>query len=241
MLTLCIKKNPLMYTSKGAMRQIFPNPFNYPPVKPKLKNDTVPEKIQDILIGCLLGDCGGKMAKKAKNPCFAFKQSVKHIDYIYFIYFIFLHWGYAQPYAVPIIRKTTDSKGSTHGYVRFRTITTINLLKLYNMFYKLDSGKRIKIVPDNLKDFLTPRALAFWIMDDGSKGGKGILLHTNSFMYKEVLLLISILKDKFNIDSRPRKKYNRFIIYIEAKSVPTVIKLVKIYMHPTFYYKIGIC
>ena len=109
------------------------------------------------------------------------------------------------------------------------------------MFYKLDSGKRIKIVPDNLKDFLTPRALAFWIMDDGSKGGKGILLHTNSFMYKEVLLLISILKDKFNIDSRPRKKYNRFIIYIEAKSVPTVIKLVKIYMHPTFYYKIGIC
>ena len=93
MLTLCIKKNPLMYTSKGAMRQRFPNPFNYPPVKPKLENDTVPEKIQDILIGCLLGDCGGEMAKKAKNPCFAFKQSVKHIDYIYFIYFIFLHWG----------------------------------------------------------------------------------------------------------------------------------------------------
>jgi LAGLIDADG DNA endonuclease family len=77
-------------------------------------------------------------------------------------------------------------------------------------------------------------------MDDGSKAkGSGILLHTNSYTYEEVLLLISILKQKFNIDSNPRKKYDRFLIYIEVESVPIVVKLVKVYMHPFFYYKIG--
>jgi len=234
------KKDPVYYTTKGTIKKRFPNPFKYPSVKPKLKMDKVPEKIQDILIGCLLGDCGGEMGKGAKNPCFAFKQSVKHINYLYFLYFIFLHWGYVQPYVVPVIRTTSDSHGTVLGYVRFRTIATINLLKYYNMFYKYINGKRVKVVPSNIKYYLTPRALAYWIMDDGSKAkGSGILLHTNSYTYEEVLLLISILKQKFNIDSNPRKKYDRFLIYIEVESVPIVVKLVKVYMHPFFYYNIG--
>jgi hypothetical protein len=77
-------------------------------------------------------------------------------------------------------------------------------------------------------------------MDDGSKGSSGILLHTNSYTYEEVLLLINTLKNKFNIESTPRKKYNKFIIYIYAKSVPLVVKTVKSHMHPKFYYKLGI-
>jgi LAGLIDADG DNA endonuclease family protein len=77
-------------------------------------------------------------------------------------------------------------------------------------------------------------------MDDGSKEGSGVLLHTNSFTYEEVLLLISALKNKYNIESKPRKKYDKHIIYINSKSVPLLIKLVKVYMHPIFYYKIGI-
>jgi len=77
-------------------------------------------------------------------------------------------------------------------------------------------------------------------MDDGSKAGKGILLHSNSFKHEEVLFLINILKEKFNIESIARKKYNKHIIYIYAKSVPLLIKLIKVHMHPKFFYKIGI-
>ena len=82
------------------------------------------------------------------------------------------------------------------------------------MFYKDVNGNITKTIPIELYSYLTPRALAFWIMDDGSKQGKGILLHINSFKYEEVLFLINILKEKFNIESIARKKYNKHIIYI---------------------------
>lgn len=137
------------------------NPFNYPKTRVKFENEIIPEKIRDILIGSLLGDCGGEMVKKAKYPVFAFKQSVKHIDYLFYLYFIFLHWGYAHSFSVPKIRKSKDSKGNVHEYVRFRTIASPNLFKIYNLFYKEEDGKRIKIVPLNLELYLTPRALAY--------------------------------------------------------------------------------
>jgi LAGLIDADG DNA endonuclease family len=76
------------------------------------------------------------MQKKSINPCFSFKQSVKHIDYLFYIFFIFLHWGYTQSHSIPLIKYTKDSKGNKHKYVRFRTITSSNLLNIYNMFYK---------------------------------------------------------------------------------------------------------
>jgi hypothetical protein len=76
-------------------------------------------------------------------------------------------------------------------------------------------------------------------MDDGSKEKTGgILLHTNAFTYEEVLLLVCTLKRNFNIMSKPRKKYNRYIIYINSKSLPLVVKLVKNHIHPNFLYKI---
>jgi hypothetical protein len=36
-------------------------------------------------------------------------------------------------------------------------------------------------------------------MNDGSKEGSGVLIHTNGYTYKEVLLLIKILKNKYKI------------------------------------------
>ena len=46
------------------------------------------------------------------------------------------------------------------------------------MFYsKLNpDSNRIKIIPTNVFDLLTPIGLAFWHMDDGNKTSKGIHL-----------------------------------------------------------------
>ena len=43
------------------------------------------------------------------------------------------------------------------------------LFKLdYDLFYKVDLVRREKRVPKNIGEFLTPRALAYWFMDDGT-------------------------------------------------------------------------
>lgn len=51
------------------------------------------------------------------------------------------------------------------------------------MFYvKLSSTThKIKVIPKNIFDVLTPIGLAFWLMDDGNKTGRGIHLNTNAF------------------------------------------------------------
>ena len=44
-----------------------------------------------------------------------------------------------------------------------------------------------KIVPENIAELLTPRSIAFWIMDDGQQVKKGgVTLCTDSFKSDEI-------------------------------------------------------
>ena len=80
------------------------------------------------------------------------------------------------------------------------------------MFYK----NNIKRVPDSIGEYLTPLALAIWLMDDGAKVGKGVKFCTNSFSYNDCLILIKALNDNFNIKSSVQSAgaNNQYIIYI---------------------------
>jgi hypothetical protein len=53
-------------------------------------------------------------------------------------------------------------------------------------------------------------------MDDGCKLGSGLKLATNSFQYDEVLYLINLLLNKYNIKSTIQKTgvANQYHIYI---------------------------
>jgi len=51
-----------------------------------------------------------------------------------------------------------------------------------------------KKIPDNIYELFTPIALAHWIMGDGAKLNKSIILCTNSFSLREVIILINVLK-----------------------------------------------
>jgi len=63
------------------------------------------------------------------------------------------------------------------------------------MFYVLNT----KIVPINIYDLLTPRGLAFWIMDNGSRQGAGLYLSTYSFSNEDMDRLMFTLQDKFGL------------------------------------------
>ena len=112
------------------------------------------------------------------------------------------------------------------------------------MFYKFDieSNKFLKIVPLNIEEYLTPLALAIWFMDDGSKLEPGVRIATNNFTLNEVQFLCDILYKKYNLIATVHSggKDKGFVLYINKKSVPLFISLVKIYMHPSLYYKLGI-
>ena len=65
-------------------------------------------------------------------------------------------------------------------------------------------------------DHLTPLALAIWVMDDGSKDGSGIRISTNCFKKEEILILLKVLKDKYDITANLRQQ---FVISIPKKEM----------------------
>lgn len=228
------KQNPLEYTQRGKLRN--PNNGRFTPgTKQKHRTGATPQKILDFLIGGLLGDASGELYSTSKTPIFSFKQSVKHAEYLYYLYLIFLYWGYTS-LNVPLPTKTKDGAGNTHEYLRFRTFAIPSLSWIYYMFYP----NGLKVVPHNIGDYFNSRVLAVWIMDDGSWVGSGILLHCNSFSLSDVQRLVELLKDKFQFKASIRAKGNNHIIYIHAESIPALRNLVKPHMIKFFYYKLGI-
>jgi hypothetical protein len=77
-------------------------------------------------------------------------------------------------------------------------------------------------------------------MGDGSNLGPGIKIGTDSFSIKECVLLINILNIKYNINCTIHLNKDKPRIYILADSKDKLISLIKPYMIPSMYYKLGI-
>ena len=97
-----------------------------------------------------------------------------------------------------------------------------------------------KFVPYNISEYLTPLALAIWIMDDGCKVGKGLKFSTNSFSYNECLILVKALNDNFNLKASVQSagSNDQHVIYIWKESMNDLRNIVSPYIIPEMRYKI---
>lgn len=107
------------------------------------------------------------------------------------------------------------------------------------MFY---NDSRIKIIPSNIREILTPVGLAYWIMDDAHyhKATGGVYLSTNCFSLVEVLLLVNLLKDKFNLKCKAHKSLEQHKIYLYPSQISKLRSLVTPYLHSTLKSKVGL-
>jgi len=118
--------------------------------------------------------------------------------------------------------------------ILIQTIQHQEFEKYYEKFYY--NGK--KVIPKDIQNILTPFGLAVWYMDDGSKikDSRGLVLCTDSFSTNENLLLVDVLKNKFNIISNLRNSSNRICIY--GDEVDKFFDLIKDYIIPSMHYKL---
>lgn len=145
--------------------------------------------------------------------------------------------GYITPKNLKIqYRIGTNCKKRYYYKSVTNTYTSFNWI--YDSFYK-DS---IKFVPVDLDIYLTPLALAIWIMGDGSKASAGCKQSTNSYTKSDCDKICYILKTKFNIYSSVNSAGvpNQWVIYIWKNSLPTLISIVKPYMVTSMHYKLHI-
>lgn len=197
--------------------------------------------LNDIIIGLLLGD--GHIQKRSivGNSRFIYAQSslrIHHLNYFYHILDLF------KPYLSKefILKEKlfTDKRtNKKYGSVSFTTLS-LSCFNFYrSIFY---DSNNLKIVPLEIKKLLTPRGLAYWIMDDGSIQNKGLHLNTYSFSHEDILRLKNTLENMFGDNSLKCSihKHNKGErIYIWEESMDCLRNNITQFMHRDMLYKIN--
>ena len=188
---------------------------------------------KSVIIGLLLSD-GYIQRRKDWNPRISLHQSIKNFDYIWLVFNSLSVYCSSYPY----VKKTIKRRKLFFSLEFFsRQLKSFN--EIYNIFYFKDSKiKNITASGTELFHYLDYVALAHWIQGDGAKRNKGIILCTDCFSVKEVVLLMNILLIKFDIISRIHFDNNRPRIYINKAELNKIKPLIRPYFVHRFLYKI---
>lgn len=202
-------------------------------------NGLSPELV-DIIVGTMLGDAKMTFSFTSGNAAYICEQSSVHKDYLFHLFDLFKDF---TDKVEPVKYTRVDARnGVTSTSYYFNTVALPIFIQFAKMFYTEVAGTRkvIKVVPSNIYDLLTPRALAYWIMDDGMyvKRG-GVTLCTDSFTKAEVGLLKGVLESKFGFICQIHHKGANQRIYISGKSLGKLTTMVKPFMHESFMYKLA--
>eukprot|EP01025_Chloroclados_australasicus_P069642 TRINITY_DN9853_c2_g1_i1.p1 TRINITY_DN9853_c2_g1~~TRINITY_DN9853_c2_g1_i1.p1 ORF type:complete len:226 (-),score=-9.94 TRINITY_DN9853_c2_g1_i1:114-791(-) len=205
----------------------------YGDIKPFLKEFFMNKNIKitpiqkEILFGTLLGDAWLESSTKGQTYRYGFKQKLDQKPYVLHI------WTMLQTLcgSAPI---------ENNGCLQFKTLTLGSLRFYAHQFYENKNKK----VPQLIHRWLTPRALAYWYMDDGYKDKKNAcLLCTDGFEKKDVLKLCYVLNQNFGLNCHLRKRKLKtqtivWRIYISSSSGPLFRSLIQPYVVDSMVYKL---
>jgi hypothetical protein len=199
--------------------------------------------LREILIGVILGDA--HIGRTGLSKAFiSFEQSSKKAEYLKHLHDL------VQKEGLPLIKEglTTYSRKDPRYSVKnnslyFRTQSLEELKPLADIFLD-ENGK--KHIPYNIKEVLTHRGLAYWIMDDGQQVKRGgVTLCTDNYDEGEVNLLQEALKENFDLDTNIHNKksksgshYKR--IYIPKSGLDELKSEIFPYIHDSMLYKLNI-
>lgn len=212
--------------------------------KPKLKLIQADKRIGPhnklvltIIFGALLGDGYAERRTKGNGTRIVFYQEGSHVSYLVWLHKIFSDLGYCS-IELPKIQTRLGSKGKVRKIIRFRTWT----FSSFNWIYELWYINGVKFVPSNIGEFLTPLALAIWVMDEGGKVNKGLKLSTNSFSYSDCLFLVTVLYDKFKLKATVQSAGapDQYQLDIWKESMPLLREIILPYVHSSMKYKLSI-
>jgi len=210
-------------------------------IKVVRSSTSLPFFLEEALIGIILGD--GHLSKSSSTSNTRLELSMASTDIIlaYYIYSLFIYYYNTKPKKLETKSKNNNK---LYGSIRLKTLSLSVFNKYYDLFYKRDvkKNKWIKIIPENIHEYMTPVVLAFLIMGDGNfdKSRNRIRIYTNSFTHSENLLLAAAIIEKLNIKtSVMRDKNNQYILTIGAKQLKILQILISPYLHPSKLYRIG--
>lgn len=199
--------------------------------------------IMSIIYGSILGDSYIEKREGGKGTRIVFQQENIHNNYLYYLHSLLANLGYCNT-NLPLIKIKLSKKGKIKQYIKFITWTYESFNYVFIEWYikkELDKSY-IKVIPKSLELYLTPLALAIWIIDDDCKLNKGLKFYINYFKYDDILFLTKLLYKKYNIKTTIYKgniNNIQYIIYVWTESIPLLAKIVSPYIIPSIKYKLN--
>lgn len=182
----------------------------------------VSDRQVEILVGCLLGD-----AYLTKLGKIQIEQSTKQEEYI--------KWKHQELASISysglkeVIRFDKKDSRVTRS-LRFWTRQFFKSWR--DSFYKNNE----KVFPNEFTKWVSPLAIAFWYMDDGSYFGNQCVLSTESFNMISKEKLIERLRE-FEVEAILRSNGK---LRIRSKSLHKFFELIRPYIHKSMMYKLSL-
>lgn len=185
------------------------------------------ERQRAVLVGTLLGD--GCLAMHGRHARLFVKHKAAHQSLAELKYSAFRNF-----ITMPMHRFDQRLNGRDYPCVQFASRTNPVFTKWHVRFYR----DRKKIVPSEIAELLSPLAVAVWLMDDGAADHAGVTLQTHSFLYQEVLLLQTAVRERFDLAVTLRKNRGAWILYVPAAELPGLQVIVDPFLLSDLAYKL---
>jgi hypothetical protein len=217
----------------------------------ELRNTPMSQLHKSVLVGSMLGDGGIWLAPHCKNA----RLYVCHCE-LQKEYLAWVH-GLLQPFSRPIVPTEKAGEKEIGGnivncsnFYRFYTIAHPDITDLYKTYY-VNNYKHVDSTVIEKVDLL---AMSIWFCDDGSiQRYKGVpvscSIATNSFPYKEQLILVEAIRKFFNgkIKIKPNsgeyngKKREDFTIemYGGRGKIKDFLDMIKLVVPKCIHYKLS--
>jgi hypothetical protein len=195
----------------------------------------------EAVIGTLLGD--GNIHRYGNDTCiFSFAHSASQIGYVKLKYELFKYY----------VNRVRYLKNTTNDYYSFHVI--LRSLPIFHDYYRLfytgdKEGKKHPqkyLFREDIVNIITPKVLAFWLMDDGKKYGSGKYRFAITigkqpyYTYDNFNKFVGLLNDKLSLGLIAREeKISYEITTIPDKAEEVFLKL-KDHIWPYFSYKFGV-
>ncbi len=201
---------------------------NYKKTLPKLPQDCF-----ETALGMVLGDA--TMSYRSREALIKFEQGKKQKDFLFHLFSLF------SRYCLMTEPGTRYEKTQSVKSYWFKTFSFPDFTDLFLLTHEKINGKWKKTIRLGLvRDHLTPKGLAYWVMCDGSlqKNKRTLILDTQSFSFQENNLLTRELNLKCHLHSRViSHKTQYYVIEIPGQDCDRVASLIGNHLIPSMVYK----
>ena len=161
--------------------------------------------IKDMIAGSLLGDSCITLSR-AGTPRLRMRHSVHQKEYLMHKYGILKE-------ICPSAPKSEINSGFGTELWFFQTSCIGWLQELYEDFYP--DGK--KQLTERIAKYLSPIALAYWYMDDGSRSLNTATISTHGFLREQQHFLRDLIKEKYGLEIIEATEKRKNLYYMRMR------------------------